>query len=203
MGTIRIAARTRVALPLGGLWRVDVVTRDDDGYLVGDAPVATITLPGGTTSTPAATLVETGLYRFEYTAGTAGRYLIRIVNEATSDVATATVWVSATVGSTQMPDIAEVRGYLDEESEQWTDEQLQPVMDAEAAAQRGLVRMPAEYPADLRWAYLRRVQVALAAKAFTTMMRTGDAENGTLAPIPGRDPIVRQYERPHRKLVLG
>jgi hypothetical protein len=79
---------------------------------------------------------------------------------------------------------------------------LEPVFDAEAAAQAAVCRIPDEYPADLREALFRRVAVNLARRAIPTGI-LGIAEGGAPARLGSQDPEVRRMESPHRKLVVG
>jgi len=196
---MKATTSTSQDLPLLGVWAIEVCA---------DAvPVVTVTLPDGSTATPLVTDVTSG-YRAEVTVATVGRYVARVVG--TDGAVDFTAYVTGIVAAQGMPDLEALRGdpdadpptfgYLGETSA--TDEELQDALDAEAAAQRAVCRVPAAYPADLRQALLRRVARNLALRGLPIMVLRGDAETGSTIP-PGRDAEVRRLEAPHRKLVMG
>lgn len=185
-------------LTLGGVWQIGVDIYDEDGVAYTVAPVVTITLPGGTTTTALAESPLGTYWLAEYVVGTEGRYTARVVSAL--GVADFTVWVSAVVPGTAMPDITDVDTYMGDHS--WTDNDLQDALDAEAAAQRRVCRVPAAYPDDLRQALLRRVKRNLSLRGLPLAVLTGDSEGGSMV-LPGRDPEVRRFEAPYRKVVLG
>lgn len=206
--TVSATSPVSVELPISDVWLIAVEVRDVDGCLVDEAPVVTVTLPAGTTSTPTVETVTTGLYRVAYVVGTSGRYVARAVTTG-HGAADFTAYVTATVAATGMPTLDDLRGdpevegdlgYLGETSA--TDPEIQDALDAEAAAQRATCRVPAAYPADLRQALLRRVARNLALRGIPLAVLRGDAESGDTI-LPGRDPEVRRLEGPHRKLVFG
>lgn len=197
---VRALSSTSVDRALGGVWDILVDVRDSDGVLVDDAPVVTVTLPAGTTATPAVETVGTGVYLVTYIVATAGRYVARAVTTSNGAVDFA-AYVTASVAGTAMPDTDAVDLYLGEGEHSWTDEQLQSALDAEAAAQRSVCRVPAAYPADLREALLRRVGANLARRKLLLQGEATDSEFPQV--LPGRDPEVRRLEAPFRKLVFG
>jgi hypothetical protein len=198
---IRALSSTSVNRNVGGVWDIFVDVRDADDVLVDDEPVVTVTLPDASTATPTVETVTTGVYRVEYIPAAAGRYLARAVAPAYGSV-DFTAYVVAVTATADLVDLTDVDEYLGVGEHSWSDETLQAALDAEAAAQRAVCRVPAAYPADLREALLRRVARNLAMKRMLLETPRGDAEYGP--PIlPGRDPEVRRLEAPHRKLVLG
>lgn len=189
-----------VTLPLGGVWDIRVLVQDADGQPVDQTPVVTVTLPNGTTATPTVGTVQLGVYAAAYTVAAAGRYIARAVAAGYGAVDLA-AYVTTTVVATAMPTIIDVDDYLNGHS--FTNVQLQDALDAEAAAQRAVCRVPAAYPADLRQALLRRVARNLKMRPLPLAVLQGDAEGGSDTILPGRDPEVRRLEGPFRKLVLG
>jgi len=183
------------------VWALRVSVTDLDGYAVdaASATAVTVTLPGGTTSAPTVETVTTGDYRATYTAGTAGRYVARVVvtGYGAADFA---AYAAATTTGTGMPDVTAVANYLGADASSWDTDDLQDALDAEASAQRDRCRVPAVYPDSLRQALLRRVQRNLAMRRLPLAVLQGDAE---ATRIGGNDPEVRRFEAPYRKLVIG
>jgi len=198
---VRATSATSVLLPIDGVWTIRVCITDADGDAVDAVPVVTVTLPAGSTATPTVETITTGEYRAEYIVGTAGRYVARVVatGYGAADFA---AYAAATTAGTGMPDVDDVAVYLRESAASWATEDLQDALDAEAAAQRAVCRVGAVYPDDLRQALLRRTQRNLAMRQLPLAVPQGDAEMSSPV-LPGRDPEVRRYEAPHRKLVVG
>lgn len=191
-------------LPIGGEWLIEVASYDDAGYLeTTTAPVLTVTLPAGTTTTPTMALGADGklTWQARYVVGTAGRYVARVATA--TDAEGFTAWVAGTVAGTAMPTTAECIAYLEADGETYAEEDVDDAREAEAANQRNVCRMPAAYPPDLRMALFRRVARNLAMRPLTLGTPRGDAESGTAAFLPAQDPEVRRYERPYRKVVTG
>jgi hypothetical protein len=188
-----------VDLPVGGLWEMVVVAYDDNHVPVDVAPVVTVTLPDGTTATPVATEEAYG-WRTLFALTLPGRYVAQAV-VAGYGVAEFTAWAADLVTAAGMPDLEDVDVYLGEHS--WTDEELQDALDAEAAAQRRACTIPANYPADLRQALLRRVARNLSMRRLTLSVQRGDNEAGDITVLPGRDPEVRRFEKNYPKLGVG
>jgi hypothetical protein len=195
---VRAVTPVSVDLPIGGLWVVTVETRSTDGYLTSDAPAMVVTLPAGSIANVPFTTVTAGVYRATYTVGSAGRYVARVTTS--DDALDFAAFVTGTTAGVGMPTVADYRAYDEDGGGSWTDDQLQAVLDAEAAAQRAVCRVAAVYSADLREALLRRVMRNLAMRQLPLSVETGDAG---ISFIPGRDPEVRRLEAPHRKLVIG
>lgn len=178
------------------------VVRDLDGDLADAATVTlTVTLPDLTTEQPtvANPPEETGHYEVAYTLTQAGRYVFAW---QTTDPDTADASAVEVVKPGGLPDLVKVKAYLGDVAAQWSDADIQDALDAETAAQAGVCRVGAEYPADLAQALKRRVQRNLAMRAMSLGVLQGDAEGGS-AVLPGSDPEVRRLERAHRKVVLG
>lgn len=196
--TIKAHSDASVDLAVGAVWPIEVRVTDADGCPAADTVVVTVTLPNGSTATPTVEEVATGAYRAEQTVSAAGRYIARAVGAL--GAADFTAFVTATVPAADMPDIVDLDAYLGTNS--FTDEVLQDALDAEAAAQRKACKVPATYPADLRQALLRRCARNLAMRRIPMAVQQGDADTGALVP-PGRDPEVRRFEAPYRKLPVG
>jgi hypothetical protein len=192
--TVRALSSTSIELPMSGVWVIAVCGSADD-----DAPVVTVTLPAGGTATPSVESIGGGVYRAEYIVGSAGRYVARAVT-ASHGAADFAAFVTATVAATAMPDVDDVRAYLDGDS--YDDEQIAGALAAESDAQRRVCSVPAAYPNDLREALLRRVQRNLVMRAQPLMVIPG-AEDGAPSVIPSRDAEVRRLEAPFRKLIVG
>lgn len=197
--TVYAKSSASTTLPIGGVWEISVCVSDADGEPIAVAPIVTVTLPGGSTSAPTAEDQGDGTWRALYTVGTAGRYVARVVS-AGYGAADFTTYVTATVPSAGMPDLAAADAYLGDNS--WTDDEIEDALDAEAAAQRSVCDIPAAYPDDLRQALLRRVARNLSMRKLPLAVLAGDAENGSTV-LPGRDPEVRRLEAPFRKMVVG
>jgi hypothetical protein len=203
--TVTALSSTNVERVLGAVWTLSVLVTDADCVATDAAtPVVTVTLPAGTTATPAVERLAAGVYRSTYEVGTAGRYIARAV-AAGYGAATFAAFVTATTAATAMPDVDDVDDYLGGATEHsWSDAQLGDALAAEEAAQRRVCRVPAEYPADMREALLRRVAVNLAKRKLPLMVLQGDADAGTASGnVPANDSEVRRLERPWRKLVIG
>jgi hypothetical protein len=206
--TVMAWSKPSVDLPVGGVWLIDVVVFDVDGEHTDDAPVVTVTLPGGGTASPSVSDLGWGHFRAAYVVGSVGRYVARAVTSV-NGAADFTAFVTATVAATGMPGLIDLRGDPDADpptvgylgAGSATDDQIQDALDAEAAAQRRVCRVPADYPADLRQALLRRVARNLAMRGQPFLTVPGD--DGAISVTPSRDPEVRRLEGPYRKLVMG
>lgn len=189
-------------LPIGGVWVLAVTITDVDAVPVDVAPTVTVTLPGGSATSPTAELVTSGVWRALYTVATAGRYVARIVSTGNGAVDLA-AYVTATVAGTGMPNVDDAKVYLDiDPGDTSRDDEIQTALDAESAAQRARCRVPAAYPADLREALLRRVARNLAMRMLPLAVLRGDGEAGDVM-LPGKDPEVRRLEGPFRKVPIG
>lgn len=200
--TVRALSSTAVDLPISGTWALVVAVTDSSGCPAAVTPTVTVTLPGGSTATPTAEAVTSGVYRAVYVVGSAGRYVARVTT-AENGAADFAAHVTATVAATGMPDLDAVKTYLRvplDDTEQ--DDEIGDALDAESSAQRDVCRVPAAYPASLREALLRRVARNLALRNLPLAVLRGDGEAGDTV-LPGRDPEVRRFEAPYRKLRIG
>lgn len=209
--SVTVLSSPSVELPVGGLWLISVAVTEP--VLPAVAPTVTVTLPDASTATPTVVTVGGGyVYYAEVITAAAGRYTARVttVGDGAADFV---AYVTAVTANSAMPALEDLRGvdpdredlddlgYLGANS--WTDDEIQDALDAEAAAQRRVCRVPAAYPADLRQALLRRVAVNLARRGLPLSMLQGDAEGGGTAPLPANDAEVRRLERAHRKLFMA
>jgi hypothetical protein len=201
---VRALSHPTVDRNVGGVWDILVDVRDSDGDLADDAPVVTVTLPDATTVTPAVETVTTGVYRAEYIPAVEGRFVAQAVTTS-HGAADFVCYVSEVVANGDLPDAYAVQDYMGEESASWDLDEIDAALAAETAAQRRVCRVPAAYPPDLREALLRRVQVNLARRRQMTELPRGDGDVPELPPMvpPGRDPEIRRFEAPFRKLVMG
>jgi hypothetical protein len=190
---------TSVEVTVGGEWVITVLVTDAYDNFVAQAPVVTVTLPDGSTATPTVTTLYAGAYRTAYAPTTAGRHVARAVATGYG-AATFAAFAKAITAAAGMPDVDAVDDYLAPHS--WTDIQLQQALDAESAAQRAICAVPAEYPADLREALLRRVARNLAMRPIPLAVLQGDAEVGS-SVLPGSDPEVRRLEKPYLRLLVA
>lgn len=206
---VRATDPDSVDLPVGGVWSLGVAVTDADGCRIEDTVTVTVTPPTGGPDTPAVTALGNGEYRAVYVTAAAGRYVARATT-ASNGAADFTAYVTAVVAAAGMPTLIDLRGdpeadpptlgYLKRTSA--TDEEIQEALDAEAANQRRMCKMPAAYGADLRSALMRRVARHLAMKGIPLAVLLGDAETGSTVP-PSQDPEVRRFERPYRRLKVG
>lgn len=195
-------------LPVGGAWLLSAAVTDLDGEVVDLAPVVTVTLPDGTTATPAVEAVTVGVYRAEYFPAAAGRYVAGVVAAGYGAV-DFTAWVAAAVTAAGMPTLADLvgdpedpedDGYLGPTSH--SDTEVADALAAEAAAQRRACSIPAAYPPDLREALLRRVARNLSMRKLPLAVLRGDAEAGDTV-LYGSDPEIRRLERGYPRLPVG
>ena len=198
--SVAVISNPSADVSVGGLWEVAVTVRDADGVLSSVVPDLVVTPPSGTPAAPVAmTQLAVGVYRTLVSIDAGGRWIGRVDGD-TSGVADVTAWASSPVAGTGMPNLAAVLVYLRATS--FSDDEVQDALDAEAQAQRDVCRIPANYPTSLRQALLRRVMRNLAMRTQPLAVMEGDAEGGDTV-LPGRDPEVRRYEQPYRKLVMG
>jgi hypothetical protein len=195
--TVRALSSTSTDLPVGGVWAMVVSVGDSSGCPVDVMPTVGVTLPDGSPAAPGMERVSTGVYRAELVTTLSGRY-VASVTTLVNGAAQFAAYASAVVA--ELPDVDDLDDYLEENS--WTHVQLQDALDAETAAQRNACRIPADYPADLREALLRRAQRNLAMRVQPLAVVPG-SETSPAIVIPSRDPEVRRLEGPYRKLPVG
>ena len=204
--TVTALCGTSTFLNVGAVWYVSVLVRDADGYAVDDdAPVVTVTLPGGTTTPVAAENVSTGVFRALYVPAVAGRFLASAV---TADLGRAdfAAIVTAVAGNGDLPDVAAVRAYpgAEEDLAAWDDTEIEGALATETLNQARVCDVPANYPADLAEALCRRTVLNLARRRH--LIDGDNATDDAVIPAPpplSRDPEVRRLEAPHRRLVMG
>ena len=83
---------------------------------------------------------------------------------------------------------------------------VQAVLDGEQAAQALACRVPfnpAELPADLRLALLRRCARTLAARDVPLGVITGLGDGSSPSTLANFDAETRRLEKPHRRLFAG
>lgn len=103
------------------------------------------------------------------------------------------------------PNIAEAKAYLGSDHS-WSDTQVEAALNAEAAAQARVVRIPdgVGYPPDLAEALFRRVAANLALRALPLGLQSSASEMAiTTTRVGGGDAEVRRLERPYRRLAVG
>lgn len=186
---------------MSAVWVIEVAATDSDGYNVAaDALVVTVTLPDGTDVAPAVTTPWTGRYRAEYLLAVPGRHVAVAVDPAlgATDFAAYATGVTTQAG---MPTTDDIADYLREDAASWGVGDLAGALAAEAAAQRAMCRVGAQYPDDLREALLRRVARNLAMRSLPLAAPAGDAEVPRF--LPRRDPEVGRLEAPYRRMTVG
>lgn len=102
-----------------------------------------------------------------------------------------------------VPTEQEVTDYLGETSA--TEDEIADAYAAEKSDQANRCRVPADdavWPASLAQALKRRVARNLALRGLPIAVLQGDAEGGSMV-LPGRDPEVRRFEAPHRRISFG
>lgn len=189
-----------VALPVGDVWTFAVRAIDAVGDPVLVLPVVTVTLPDGSVVLPAVSDDDRGCYSAVLVTTLTGRYVARVV-AAGYGAADFTAYVGAVVTALGMPTITVLKAYLGTTS--FTDAELQDALDAEAASQRRVCRVPADYPADLAQALKRRCARNLNMRKVPLAVLRGDAGAGDATYLPARDPEVRRLEAGWRKVVVG
>jgi hypothetical protein len=100
------------------------------------------------------------------------------------------------------PDIAAVRAWIGVPATAMPDELLQPVCDAESAAQAQVCTIGDTLSPDLSQAFLRRVARHVAARGVPLGLLNVDAEFGS-SRLSRWDAEVERLEAPYRMVVLG
>lgn len=185
---MRATTHTSVTRALDDWWRIGVCSDA--------APVFTVTPPDGVPGVivpPAAApwLVEVLLDQ-------PGRWVAHVAS--TSGAVNFAAWVGTYVPASGMPDRAGLSLYMRDHS--YTDDELDDALAAEAAAQRAVCRIPADYGPDLANALYRRAQRNLMMRGLPLALPSGDVDTGPQV-IPGRDPEVRRLEAPYRRVRTG
>lgn len=192
--TVTACTSTSVTRPLDGFW--DILVR------AATVPTVTITPPDGVVVGPDPMAAAAGSYSTRWLTSVEldqpGRWVAHVV--ADDGAIDFTVWVGTIVPASGIPDRDALDLYMGEHS--YTDADLDDALAAEAAAQRGVCRIPADYSADLANALLRRAQRNLFMRRLPLALPAGDADTGPQV-LPANDPEVRRFERPYRKMGIG
>lgn len=182
-------------------WVLRALVVDSDGVPSSDVPAVTIVEAGAAPVGPfdmAATACP-GVFRLDYYPGLPGRAVATATHAQHGSVS----WVAdvrPVVTADGMPSVASCNNYMGDHS--WADSDVQEALDTELDAQFAVCRIPAAYPADLRAAVHRRVQRNLAMRSLPLAVRESvDGESQLV--LPGRDPEVRRFEGPYRKVGIG
>jgi hypothetical protein len=187
-------------LDVGDTWLLGVEVRDDETGDLVDATVAiTVTRPDNTTSNLGVTHDGTGSYRASYVLLGAGRHFA--VASVSGGVVSVVTFAVDAVTTGALPTVANLETYLGESAAQYTADDLAEVLASETANQARKCRIGAQFPADLREALLRRCMRALAMRSLPLATLQGDAEAGSSAMVPWKDPEVKRLEGPYRKMV--
>jgi hypothetical protein len=110
-----------------------------------------------------------------------------------------------------IPDLTAVKAFLGSDHS-WSDAEIESALAAQVGNQSKRCSIPTDemdptwMPDPLVEALLRRTQVALALKPLPlgfVEIAGGDVGIASRAGSPSTDPLVRDLERPYRKLVLG
>lgn len=198
--TIRVR-NPSVELPVDDLWTIQVQVTDIEGEQAEDTLIFTVTDPAGATLLPTVVDDGCGWYSAAVTVDAAGRWVAAIAG-LVYGAAAATAYASGIVDAAGMPVLADVDEYLGNHSH--SDDELQDALDAEAANQRKVCRVPAEYGADLRQALLRRVARNLAMRRQKLgLILPGDEGSDRASFIPRLDAEIRRFEGPYRRLKVG
>lgn len=196
--TVKARSADSLSLAVGQQWIIDVSVYDVDGAATEDTLTVTVTDPNGDATTPTVETTTTG-YRAVVTVTVPGRW-VAVAASAANGMHPFVADVAEISTAANMPSIADLDDYLGTHSA--TDAQLDDALQAETAAQVRACRMPAAYTADLRQALLRRCARNLAMRRIPLAVLQGDSDSGPTVP-PGRDPEVRRFEHPYRKLPTG
>src|SRR5687767_14709295 len=109
--TITAEVPPTVLLPVGGAWRLEVTTRNEDGYLHAGTPVASISVPDDPDPVPIVLdEIGAGRYRATYTVTAAGRHVATLSTADDSLYLTADVAMAVTAAG--MPVAGDVVLYL-------------------------------------------------------------------------------------------
>lgn len=199
---VRATTDKSVTLDVGDEWVIGVLVTDHDGQATEATVAVAVTTSAGGSANPTASADDTGYYRAYYTVAAAGRHIAQVtVSGDVIGVVTFTAWVGEATPASLMPDLSDVKTYLDDVSE--SDAQLQDVLDAEAAAQRARCSVPAVYPADLREALLRRVARNLAARRVPVAQFSSFEGGSTVTRVPMLDAEIVRFEAPYRRRRVG
>jgi hypothetical protein len=105
--------------------------------------------------------------------------------------------------------LTEVKTYIGSGVSQWTDDEITQAMLAEAVDQSNRIRSfdpDAPFPESLVQALCRRVLRNLSLRAVPLGLTAGSGDGdggGQPSYVPSRDPEVRRFEAPYRRLTVG
>jgi hypothetical protein len=161
--------------------------------------VVTVTLLGGSSSTPTVANPQTGQYTVDYIPATAGRYVATFVTTGTNAGMVVDAFdVQAT--NLGLVALADATAYLGDTS--YSNADIQSALDAERAAQAKVCRID-NYGLDLKEALLRRVARNLAARSVPIATFNSFEGGGSSSRVPMKDPEIARLEAPYRRLVVG
>jgi|WetSurSiteA1Bulk_404760.scaffolds.fasta_scaffold04978_5 hypothetical protein len=143
---------------------------------------------------------EVGVYSLDVTCPTPGRWAAVWTGTGAAADVTSVTWVVAPTHGVP-PDLQAVKDYLGDTSE--TDATIAGALAAETAAQARRCTIPADFPADLAEALLRRVARNLAARAVPVATFTSFEGGGTSARVPTKDAEVARLEATFPRLPVG
>jgi hypothetical protein len=103
----------------------------------------------------------------------------------------------------EIPDVGTVRAWSSVSTASLTDDQVQAVIDTEAALQAACCLVPADYPTPLAQAMLRRCSREIAARGLPLGL-AGDT-GGDYAPVrlPSFDVEIERLEAPYRIVAVA
>lgn len=203
--TLTAIGNTQIDLATGQQWVIRVEATA--------LPTLVITLPDGEILAPAIEFeidwdyvtAAYSTYVAYYVPVMAGRYIAAVAASDGGESVAFQAWAADVTSNVDLPDAADLDEYLGGAGEHsWSDAQLTNALNAEAAAQRRVCRIPAAYPDDLREALLRRASRNLYMRKQLTELPREDTDFPVPAQTPpGRDPEVRRLESPWRKVTMG
>lgn len=100
-------------------------------------------------------------------------------------------------------ELDEVKAYLGESADGWTDDEITSALTAETLAQSRVCRVPADMPADLAEALKRRVARSLNVRALPLGYAVQVDDTGFGISRLGYDAEIRRLEAPWKKVTVG
>jgi hypothetical protein len=110
-----------------------------------------------------------------------------------------------------IPDLADVKAFLGSDHS-WSDAEIESALAAQIGNQAKRCEIPVD-PEDETWmpdplaeALLRRVHIALSMKALPLAVQVHLSEynvSPSRVGSPSKDPLVKDLERPYKRLVVG
>lgn len=197
---------TSVELQASDRWVMQFVIYDDNGFIpaTAPAPVVTITGPAGGSTTPDVVQLSDGSYQVAVTLNESGRSVANVYAEGYGVLGFVAYGTGNITTGLGFPTVAQVRAYAGGSlSDDWSDPDIQLVLDSEASQQRARLNIGAVYPPDLAEALKRRVVLALDRRQ---KLSAGESSNvilvgETTAFVPA-DPEIKRLENPYRKVMM-